>query len=289
MSSRAETKRRIRGVSKAETAPASKAVKSAAKTIAKAITGKTAYFTLKWIAIICMIVDHTAYIFLNQSVVTDVDKFYTYTALRTIGRIAFPIFAFELVEAFYYTKSRKKKLFKILLLAVFSEALFDTVIYGTVELTHQNTCFTLFIGYVGLIFLDKIYRWQTKEGDGKTRRAIISIPLYTVTVMIACLLGRITYVDYGVGGIALIFAFWFFRKGDWRHILIVTTAFTAIMMRDSFGTIGGLMYIGIFLSGVIIGLYKQDKLPAFRTNKFVKVLGAWFYPIHLIILGFIKY
>ena len=58
---------------------------------------------LKWIAVVTMIIDHfgvAVYAQLDNSV------YETYRLLRYIGRIAFPIYCFLLVEGFFYTRSQ---------------------------------------------------------------------------------------------------------------------------------------------------------------------------------------
>ena len=53
-------------------------------------------FTLKMIAVVAMLIDHIGAILLPQ-----------YEILRIIGRIAFPIFAYTLVEGFIHTQDVK--------------------------------------------------------------------------------------------------------------------------------------------------------------------------------------
>ena len=54
-------------------------------------------FTLKIIALITMFIDHLGYAIFNKF------SFFNY-----IGRVAFPIFAFQISEGFHYTKNVKK-------------------------------------------------------------------------------------------------------------------------------------------------------------------------------------
>ena len=54
-------------------------------------------FVLKLIAIISMLIDHIGAILFPSSEV-----------LRIIGRLAFPIFAFIIVEGYFHTKNLKK-------------------------------------------------------------------------------------------------------------------------------------------------------------------------------------
>ena len=56
-------------------------------------------FTLKIIAMVTMVFDHIAVIFLT-------DYGNMYEAFRIVGRISFPIFCFVLVEGYFHTKNR---------------------------------------------------------------------------------------------------------------------------------------------------------------------------------------
>ena len=55
--------------------------------------------TLKWIAVISMLIDHTAEVLINHNAaLTDPIWAQIYVLMRGIGRIAFPIYAFLLVR-----------------------------------------------------------------------------------------------------------------------------------------------------------------------------------------------
>jgi uncharacterized membrane protein len=74
---------------------------------------------LKAIAMVTMLIDHMAVVFLEQlyPYVVDMAVFDTqtivYITMRLIGRLAFPIFAYLLVVGFYHTKNIKKYAFRL--------------------------------------------------------------------------------------------------------------------------------------------------------------------------------
>ena len=70
--------------------------------------------TLKIIAIISMVIDHCAYFLMENGTLL-------YNAMRCVGRIAFPVFAFLIVEGFGYTHNRKRYFAQLLVFAVISE------------------------------------------------------------------------------------------------------------------------------------------------------------------------
>ena len=103
-------------------------------------------FTLKIIALITMFIDHLGYAIFNKF------SFFNY-----IGRVAFPIFAFQISEGFHYTKNVKKYFARLLLFAIFSQipfmlflSIFSTNIYKL------NVFFTLFLGLFSIYIYDKI-------------------------------------------------------------------------------------------------------------------------------------
>jgi len=86
---------------------------------------------LKIIALIAMTIDHVGYTLYPNLVI-----------LRIIGRVAFPIYCFLLVEGFRYTSSRKRYFIRLLVFALISEIPFDLAFNNP----SQNVFFTLAIG-----------------------------------------------------------------------------------------------------------------------------------------------
>lgn len=77
--------------------------------------------------------------------------------LTCIGRVAFPIFAFMIVEGFYHTSNFRRYLCRMLIFAVISEVPFDLVSGGTMlYLFHQNVLWTFLIGLLLIALIDKV-------------------------------------------------------------------------------------------------------------------------------------
>ena len=68
---------------------------------------------IKLIAVVTMIIDHIGFVFFPQ-----------YTILRIIGRIAMPLFAFSIARGFFYTNSKGKYFFLMILFAAISQVPF---------------------------------------------------------------------------------------------------------------------------------------------------------------------
>ena len=95
---------------------------------------------LKCIALFTMIVDHVGlHLLRNSGIVllhTGLGTLTLYTLMRKVGRMAFPIYCFLLVEGFLHTHDRKKYGLNLLVFALISEIPWD--------LEHTGTCSTRF-------------------------------------------------------------------------------------------------------------------------------------------------
>jgi hypothetical protein len=124
--------------------------------------------TLKLIAIFTMLIDHTAAsilggLLIKRGIYSGVNfnnyaKLYTiYEIMRLIGRLAFPIFCFLLVEGMVHTHNKYKYAMRLALFALISEIPFDLGLqYQPFNWDHQNVFFTLLIGLLVMIGFDTI-------------------------------------------------------------------------------------------------------------------------------------
>ncbi len=247
-------------------------------------------FVLKLIAITSMLIDHIGAVLLR-------DNPELYWQARTIGRIAFPIFVFMLVEGFYHTSNIRKYLTRLGIFALISELPFDMAFYQSFSgrdfladfkasftdpavlntflktlLSHQNVFFTLFLGLLALYFMSMI--------ENKYKKEILLSNLFDALVTIGfCTAAVLLRTDYDMKGILLIVAFYLFRGSK-----LVTTLCLLIVIGTFFPSANGNLNIETFaLLGMLpIAFYKGKK------GKDIKYFFYIFYPAHLLILWLIS-
>lgn len=120
--------------------------------------------TLKLIAIITMLIDHIGAAVIARLLIAGQGSemlYKIYYAMRAVGRVAFPIFCFLLVEGFFYTGSRKKYALRLFGFALLSEIPFDLAFSGKIlEFGYQNVFFTLLIGLLTIMLFDAVVKKQ---------------------------------------------------------------------------------------------------------------------------------
>lgn len=104
--------------------------------------------TLKIIAIVSMVIDHCAYFLMDNGTLL-------YDAMRCVGRIAFPVFAFLIAEGFAYTHNKKRYFTQLLGFAIVSEV--PWYLLNGADGTH-NVMFALALGVIALAILEKLKR-----------------------------------------------------------------------------------------------------------------------------------
>ena len=214
------------------------------------------------LAVTCMLIDHIAYSLLASNPIplfTVFGKQITlYYLMRFIGRLAFPIYAFLIVEGARYTRSRIRYGVSLLAFALLSEIPWDLNHFGVLwRASSQNVFFTLFLGFVCIWFYE----------DLREKRVLQIVAI--LTVLIASLL---LHADYGITGVCFILLLYALREHE--------------LLRDAVG-------VGVLSSTWMAGLafiplafYNGKR--GFIKGPVFKYAFYLFYPVHLLILYFIK-
>lgn len=104
---------------------------------------------LKIIAMLSMLIDHmgaSLILDIPSSHIANSPMYILYWLMRLSGRLAFPIYAFLLVEGISHTKSKPRYVLRMLIFAILSEFPYDLLFNGTlIEWEDQNVIVTLLI------------------------------------------------------------------------------------------------------------------------------------------------
>lgn len=214
-----------------------------------------------------------------------------FSILNLIGRIAFPIFAFQSVQGYMHTKNFKKYLFRLLVFAIVSQVPFNLFLSTFTKDFALNIFFTFLFGLVSLFLYDKC------------KNKFIGL----LAVIIISIIGELVKVDYGAFGILLIFNFYFFENefDKLYNIPSIELFNKNISFKKFFMTIISIMlcfirYIpNIMESPLLITHYLKCWLFTSLSLIFIlaynqkqgsklKYLFYIFYPLHLLILYFIN-
>ena len=224
--------------------------------------------TLRVLAMTFMLLDHM------WATIVPGNNWMTY-----VGRLAFPIFAFQIVEGFYHTSNRKNYAKRLLILALISEIPFNLMTLSSpIFPFHQNTIFTLLLGLWAISALDNAKTARTKPAAVKAG----------FVVLITYLLGLIGFVDYGWKGVMTVVAFYVFHEGRFAKLgqLISMLLLNIILFEgQSFPLFGGAYYLPTqafaLLALIPIWLYRGRK----GSESILFRFGCYFfYPAHILLL-----
>ena len=217
---------------------------------------------LKWIALLTMLCDHAGAVLFAQ-----------YPVMRLIGRTAFPLFVWLLVEGFFHTSSRKQYLGRMAFFALVSELPFDLALYGRPDRQGQNVFFTLSVSLVMLVFLERAMdACQRKRQAGE--KAFLQTLAAVGTVAAAMAAAELFCVDYGGSGPLLAALFYCYKRKGSPGLAVSFLIFCLSM-----GLLTAMVEIFGIVSVPLIARYNGK-----RTGRGRGRLFYLFYPLHLLIL-----
>lgn len=225
-------------------------------------------FQLKVIAIVSMFLAHFSSLFNNN-----LNLIFTF-----LGRLAFPIFAFQIVEGYIYTKDFKKYLKRLFIFAIISEVPFNFLSgYPFINPYSQNVLWTFLIGLIVIRIIDK--------AKSSTQNKII---LY-LKILLLCILGyyigNVALVDYYGSGVLIVVLFYLTRNFRYKYIfqfigcLILNLNLGGLNV-EIFGIIFRVQLFSL-LSLIPIWMYRGKQG---YTSKAWRNFCYWFYPGHIVVL-----
>lgn len=212
-------------------------------------------FVLKIIAIVSMFIDHIGYAIFGKF------SFFNY-----IGRIAFPIFAFQISEGYIHTRNLKKYFLRLFIFALISQIPFMLFYNLVSDQFSLNIFFTLLLGLACIYIYDK------------SKYKFLSIIASIAIAFIA----EVSHCDYGFYGVAIIFIFYLFKNNISKASIafIIATTIKYLIPIIKYGLYDAYLYLLIFtlIPIIFISLYNGKK------GKDTKYFLYLFYPIHLLLI-----
>ena len=208
---------------------------------------------LRILALFLMLLDHL------WATVVPGNNWMTY-----VGRMAFPIFAFQAAEGYHHTHDFKGYCKRLAIFAAVSEIPFNLMIFSSpIFPFHQNVMLTLLLGLLACRAWDNKKWWQ---------------------IALLLLAGVVTFPDYGVMGVLTVLMFHVLRDWKWAQLLMLIAI-------NWFGFEGQHLILGTMeipiqafaiLAFLPIALYNGEKG---RGGKALQYSSYIFYPLHMLILG----
>ena len=208
---------------------------------------------LRLLAMILMLLDHL------WATVIPGNDWMTY-----VGRMAFPIFAFQTAQGYVHTHDFKGYCKRLLVFGLVSEIPFNLMISGSpIFRFHQNVMFTLLFGLLACRAYDR-GKWAATFGW--------------------MVLGAFTLPDYGILGIATVLMFHIFRDYKWCQLLMLVAInwFAFEGQHIIVGTMEIPVQAFAILAFIPICLYNGEKG---RGGRLLQYGSYVFYPLHMLILG----
>lgn len=213
---------------------------------------------LKVIAMIFMMIDHLAYVMLEKGIGLYGGWYTIDRIMRGMGRIAFPIFCFTIVEGFQKTRNAKAYLKRLFLFALISEIPFDLAFRGAfVNFGFQNVFWTLAFGLALLIFFEDRMMEPWKR---------------TLGIFACFFVPALIHTDYSVYGVLTIFVMYLFRTQPFNMCI---AGYLVLMLQST-------SEVWAVFGFLLILLYNGQRG---QGNKFLYYI---FYPAHLLLLVILK-
>lgn len=258
------------------------------------------YFFIKWLAIVAMFIDHLGKVLYSFDRIDST----VYAATYIIGRIAFPLFAFLLVESYFFTKNKKKHCIQLFVLAILSELPYDlALVIGTSKaesynyqiLASQNVIFTLGLSFFMLMITEKIknnYKFFSIITKGEKRQKFCA---WMIAFLVAFTIGLITIffvTDYLVFGMLLVYGFYRAKKAKHTKIWQAVVLLLFTILTQQFWLHCAILFalIPMYMAECeSVKLELPKNIGKLVTSRASRTIGRFFYPAHLVLLTILKF
>lgn len=218
---------------------------------------------LKYLAFISMLIDHVNKALIYPNLDGSAGLQIISDLFDILGRIAFPLFMFLLVEGYFKTRSRWKYLLYLLGFGVISEVPFDLFTTSQVfEPNWNNIMFTLAAVLITIWSIDTLR--EKMDRLPKLLWYLASVVIVAVMCFAAMNLG----LDYEHHAILIGYFMYIFHQ---RYILSIPFSFLS-MYKEPWALLG--FALTLTYNG--------------KRGRQYKIINYCFYPAHLLILGLLR-
>lgn len=224
--------------------------------------------TLKIIAMATMLIDHIGAAVLLRYILDmpnhacfGLERYnqlvLLYRVMRGIGRIAFPIYCFLLVEGFQKTRNLKRYILRLAIFAVIAEVPFDLCFTSQVfSLSYQSVMLTLLVGVITM--------WGVSLLEKYVKDRLLLILGGAAVIALGAGAAELMNTDYGYMGIVCIMVLYALRRVKWLQI--------------AGGCLAFLWEIWAPIAFIPVAFYNG------KRGLRLKYVFYLFYPLHLLIL-----
>ncbi len=224
---------------------------------------------LKYIAIFAMFIDHTASLFVPVNTVV-------YTVMRFIGRSTLPIMAFFIVEGYHHTKNLRKYYIRMIVFAVISHFAFAFCFAGGFFAKAKSSVITTLT--LCLLSVDIVNNPKIKTA--------YKMPLILIIAFLS------EECDWGMNAVIFTLAFELARgdKKDQCKAYAIAAAWYCLPLLTVLRYSGLEMFLyslsrlGVFVPALLLMSYNGEK----GGGKYTKWVFYIFYPLHMLLLGYVN-
>lgn len=217
---------------------------------------------LKLIAMLFMLIDHTAWLFIPETTAL-------YAVLRIIGRLAAPLFWYCFVVGFKKTRNKKKYVGRLGVMTgvmgvgnIIINHRLDATLNDAVSFTQPNIFLTMFLMALILLCIEKMRDEKTEVG-----KALLTVSTIVLSMIEWC------FAEYSLIAWASILCFYYHKYPGWKRIsFIVINVILCLIFKDY-------MQIAMILAVWFIKRFDSEK-----PRNSLKLLFYLFYPAHIWLL-----
>lgn len=233
---------------------------------------------LKLTAMLLMLVDHAALVFLPSTS-------FLYTLCRLIGRLAMPIFAYKVAIGFIHTKDFKKYVKRVGMMTLLAQIPFTWMVFrfSFADLLNSANIPYFFMAWnVGLTFVCALLILRLFEGLYNTTAQYPALDIIYIV-----LLGLVSLIaDYSFYGIAMVIIFYISIKNKYSHmytaiLLLGITILNYLNPSSTNALYALLLQLPCVLSITLIKYIPDTRLPLDRS------IWYSFYPVHMLVLALV--